>query len=91
MIGTLPGCFVSEKAESQRQSAEPSENSGPQVRAGLNFLFLHGAPTMTDSGVSAADLATARSLLPLLTFHHHQPSPAPGPSAISKCPLLPAF
>ena len=22
---------------------------------------------------------------------HHQPSPAPGPSAISKCPLVPAF
>ena len=65
---------LSMRKQSHRDSQQnPSKNSGPQVWAGLNFHFLHVAPTVMDP---AAHLATARSLLPLLTFlitSHPQP------------------
>lgn len=51
MIGTLPGCFVNEEAESQRKS-EASWNSSPQVRSGLNFQFPRVAPTGSRPGNS---------------------------------------
>lgn len=60
----------------------PSKTSGPQGWAGLNVHFLHVTPTVTDS---AAGLATARSLLPLLTVlstSHPQPRPQPSVNAL---------